>query len=187
MRGLAQLGWHSMLSALCGGAFTLVCVYFSHRLQRSQADREQRKDAQYRLLVVLRQLQVVIATAVDRTKKDCADGSDARQRYDDMVLELALRESTRPLQDAIVNVLRRHDDLPELKDVRRALWCPGAGAERWLASLARAVELVERRVSPKLRAFEGELYAELPEQVRRAIEHPEELWGSKGSSNGDPD
>ena len=184
MQALAQLGWDSMLAALCGGAFALVCVYVGHRLQRSQAERKQRKDAGYRLLVTLRQLQVVIATAVDRAKVDCDKKDDAPYSYYDKIVKLELRETTRPLHDAILNILRRHDDLPELKDVRRALSCRG-GAEQWLGSLAKAVELVEKRVCPKLRACEDELYAELPKQIRRAIEHPEELWGPKGSSRGD--
>jgi len=173
MHMLAQVDWDSMSSALCGGVFALVCVYLGYRLERSQAEREKQRDARYRLLVLLRQLQVTIATAVNRKKLDGAGRSDSEQRYDDMVLKLALGESTRSLQDAILDRLRRHDALPELKDIRRALWCSGAGAERWLASLARAVKLMEKRVCPRLRACEDELYAELPEPVRRIIEHPE--------------
>lgn len=165
---------------------TLVCVYVGYRLQRSHARREKLSDARYRLLVLLRQLQVEIATAVDRTKVECAKKGDGNYPYHDKVLKLALGETTRQLQDAILDVLRRHDNLPELRDVRRALWCPGAGAEKWLLSLRKAVEFVEKRVCPKLRTLEDELYADRPEKVRRIIEHPEELWGPTGHSGENP-
>lgn len=33
MHMLGHIGWDSMLSPVCGRAFTLVCVYFGHRLQ----------------------------------------------------------------------------------------------------------------------------------------------------------
>lgn len=183
---LAEVSWDSMLPALCGGAFALVCVYFDRRLHRSEERRERLRDARYRLLVLLRQLQVEIATAVDRAKVECAKKGNGSYHCDHMVIKLSLRETTRPLQDAILDILRSHDNLPELRDVRRAVWCPGVGADKWLMSLRNGVALLEKRVSPKLRALEDELYAELPEQVRQAIEHPEEIWRPKGSSPDDP-
>jgi hypothetical protein len=182
MHVLGEASWDSMLPALCGGAFALVCVYAGHRLDRGQARRERLRDARYRLLALLRQLQVEIGTAVDRAKVECARKGDGNYPYHDKVLKLALGETTRPIQDGILGVLRRHYNLPELRDVRRALWCPGTGADKWLMSLRKAVALLEKHVSPKLRALEDELYAELPAQVRQAIEHPEELWGPKGPS-----
>jgi hypothetical protein len=187
MYALAQVNWDSMLPALCGGAFALMCVYVGHRLDRGQARREGLRDARYRLMVLLRQLQVEIGTAVDRAKVECAKKGDGNYPYHDKVLKLALGETTRPIQDAILDVLRRHDNLPELVDVRRALWCPGAGAEQWLLSLRKAVTVLEKRVSPKLRACDDELYAELSAPIRQAIEHPETLWGPKGTPQEDPE
>lgn len=187
MHVMGAANWDSMLPALCGGAFALVCVYAGHRLQRSHAKRERLRDTRYRLFVLLRQLQGEIATAVDRAKIECAKKGNGSNRYNDMELKLALGETTRPIQDAILDVLRRHDNLPELKDVRRALWCPGAGAEKWLAAIREAIAVLEKRVCPRLRALEDELYAELPENVRQVIEHPETLWGPEGPSQGEPD
>ncbi len=187
MQGLAQIGWDSMVPMVCSGVFGLAGVYLGYHLQRGQAGRQTLRDARYRLLVLLRQLQVRVATAVERCKEDCASDSDAKRRYEDAPLKLVLGETTRPLQDAILDVLRRHDRLPELKDVRRALWCPGAGAEKWLAAIRDAIAVLERRVCPRLRALEGELYAELPENVRQVIEHPETLWGPEGPSQGRSD
>jgi hypothetical protein len=173
MQALAQLGWDSILPSLCSGVFALAGVCLGYLLQRLQACHDRRKDTRYRLLDILRQLQVVIATAVDRAKKECDSGSNPRERYNDMVLKLALGETTRPLQDAVLDTLQKHDSLPELKEVRRALWCPGSDGKRWLALLAKAVEALEVRVSPKLKACDEELYGELPEDIRRIIEHPE--------------
>lgn len=187
LHALAQVNWDVMLPALCGGAFALVCVYVGHRLHRSQAERDRLSDARYHLLVLLRQLQVQVATAVDRCKKNGGEVREAKRRYDDAVLKLALGETTQPLQNVILDTLRRHDNLPELRDVRRALWCPGAGAEKWLAAIREAIAVLEKRVCPRLRAMEDELYAELPENVRQVIEHPETLLGSKRTPQDDPD
>jgi hypothetical protein len=172
---LGHVSWDSLWSALCGGLFALACVYVGHRLERSRTERQRQSNARYRLLVLLRQLQAAIANAVQRSNRDCAEQGDAERRYKDSLLKLVLNESTRSLQDAVVDLLRQNDDLPELTHVRRALWCPGQGVEQWLASITEAVRAIEQRVCPKLRACEAELYAELPEPVRQIIEHPEDL------------
>lgn len=69
MQGLAQIGWDSMVPMVCSGVFGLAGVYLGYRLQRGQAGRQTLRDARYRLLVLLRQLQVQVATAVDRCNR----------------------------------------------------------------------------------------------------------------------
>ena len=176
---LGKINWDSMLHTICNGVFLLAGVSLGGFLERSRVKRERLKDTRYRLLVLLRQLQVQIATEVNRRKLECTKDGNGSFGGIDMMLKLVLGEVTHPLQNEILDVLRRHDRLPELKIIRQALWCPGVGAEKWLVAITKAISVLEQCVCPRLRALENDFYAELPENIREAIEHPETLSGSK--------
>jgi hypothetical protein len=169
------VAWANLISgfvgAIIGGTFALLAVWLQHHLSW----RERRRNARYRLLCTLRDLQKMIGAEVTRVQTEHHTADDYEKRLNDIVLKMALNTTTRGLHDKILDILRENDGLPELQYVRRALWCPGAGAQKWLESISKAIKDLEMLVCPHLRRYEEELYQELPDDIRRAIEHPESL------------
>ena len=174
---MTQIDWTQLGTAVVGVLGTLGGVYAGVFLQRRQTHKDNRRNARYRLLVGLRELQRIVGGAVARAQAEHRDGSNGEKELNDSILRLVLSSTTRELQDSILDILREDDGLPEIRHIRRALWCPEAGAQRWLESLNEAIRDLEKVVSPRLRECEEELYRELPEGIRRAIEHPESFRG----------
>ncbi len=169
------MAWADLISgfvgAIIGGAFALLAVW----LERYLSYRESRNNARYRLLRSLRDLQKMVGAEVTRVRAEHPNGDNDEKKLNDIILKMALNTTTRGLQDSILDILRENDELPELRYVRRALWCPGAGAKKWLESINKAIRDLEKMICPHLRRCEEELYQELPDDIRQAIEHPESI------------
>lgn len=174
---MTEIDWTQLGIAAFGVLGTLGGVYVGAFLQRRQTHQDNRRNARYRLLVGLRKLQRMVGESVARVQAEHRNADNCEKELNDSVLRLALSSTTRELQDSILDILRENDGLHELRLIRRALSCPEPGAQRWLESLNEAIRDLEKVVCPRLRECEEELYRELPEGVRRIIEHPESIRG----------